>query len=154
MLAAMRRISVLINQTAVIARDAAQELINQWAHILDKRGKTEFMAEMDVTQLKVQAVVDETWEIIKDYRHYHDEIGPILNGANFSGVFFNAIGQFRNAASMLPGETGFGATLNLVMPQRDEFALATKGLQDWMTTAFDRLESTTKRLREMRSAGA
>jgi hypothetical protein len=152
MLAAMRRISVLVNQTAVAARDSAQELMNQWAHILDKKGKSEFMAEMDLTQQKVQAVVDETWEIVKDYRHYHDEIGPILNAANFSGKFFQAIGEFRNAASVLPGESGYGATLNLVMPQHDEFALATRALQDWMTVAFDRLEATTKRLRGLRSS--
>jgi hypothetical protein len=154
MLTAMRRISILINQTAVIARDAVQELMNQWAHILDKRGKAEFMAEMDMAQLKVQRVVDETWEIVKDYRHYHDEIGPILNAANFSGRFFQAIGDFRNAASLLPGESGYGATLNLLMPQRDEFAGAAKDLQNWMTVSFERLEHATKRLRAERSSAA
>jgi hypothetical protein len=148
-LAAMRRISILLNQTAVDARDSAQEILNQWAHIADKKGKAELVLEMDRSDAKVKAVVNEVWVIVRDYRLYHDEVGPILDAANFSGRYFEVTDKFKNAISMLPGESAYGAMLNLVMPHRDDFADQVRALQDWMTAASGRLETTTRHLRSM-----
>jgi hypothetical protein len=153
MLAATRRISKLLHKTAVEARNSAQEILNQWAHIIDKKGKTEFETAMIESEAKVQAVADETWAIVSDYWHYHDEIGPILSAANFSGHYFIATTEFKKAVALLPGESGQGEMLNLLMPRRDEFALQVQALQRWMDGVSERLQATTRRLRNMRSAG-
>jgi hypothetical protein len=68
---------------------------------------------------------------------------------HFGSEYFIVSDRFKDAVALLPGETGHGTTLNLLMPYRDRFATQVKELQDWMSGTFTRLEAITSHLRTM-----
>jgi hypothetical protein len=145
-LEAMDRISRLINEKAMPARDAAELLMRQWNLILVNEGEPAFRAKLKQVRRLVEELASDVTKIDQDYDTLRAHVGSVLESAAFAGRYFDASDAFRDSAQKLPSQID-ARVLDLLIPARDRLQVAVNGLQQWMNDTYQRKEAKLEEVR-------
>jgi hypothetical protein len=143
---AMDRISRLLNDQGVRARDAAQLLLRQWDTVLLNEGEPALRTRVKRARLLVEELADKVVQLDSEHELLRAHVGSVLVSASFAGNYFEASDKFRDAIQKLP-PTIDSRMLDYLLPMRDRLQVAVDGLQQWMTDTYTRKEAKTKEVR-------